>query len=743
MLSRSEPARALSLVESITSPHPSWLPRMAMTRVVALATLDRPGEALTMLEPLLTDVDALASDERAWISSMQADLLLRSDQPEQALHALTDVQELALADDNLADWFLGLQARAATALNQRELLDAVLARMAERDAAVMPLAALVHTETLMLRNDLAGAFAVLRPLEEPRDATNPLAWVVAAQARLAADRADVEEALERAVELDPRSGANPIVLMTRAMVAARRGDLETVDGLYGAQAVTLDQRLLFHYLRAGALREAERLAEAIGELEAVEAEARHATSQVSLTLRAQALADKAVLLLRQDDLAGAERAVTQAEAVLATLPVGGGATPLTRMARGLLHMKREEHDEADKVLATAAVVAEAFPASAPVAFAVDYLRGVNWMLAGRDAAEDALRCLAAAVRRRPDDPDALDALGEVYLMVGEPTAALDAFTKALSLASGAGQTASLLRGKAAAQRRSGYLEAAVKSARDAASLEPEEARNWLSLGASQLELGRHDAAEIAFRRGWRLRPRPPDRVATQLLLGLTKALLDGDRAGDALEVLEEPLAGRLAEHEHLVQLNRAVALVRLHRHGEAIEALERAGRAETAEQLRAARSRRDSWLGFWFGAEVAPTRRRLGALLVVAAVLALVPVVVNPEKAGWLGWVAAGNIRPLVPLAAITLLFLLPVVTRIKLGDVEIEQPAAAAPTVTELQAVSWDAVERKVKSVSTVRIVPESTDALPRAEPAVAPPASVTVSSVTVVASQPHPASS
>jgi hypothetical protein len=77
-------------------------------------------------------------------------------------------------------------------------------------------------------------------------------------------------------------------------------------------------------------------------------------------------------------------------------------------------------------------------------------------------------------------------------------------------------------------------------------------------------------------------------------------------------------------------------------------------------------------------------------------------------------------------------------VTRIKVWDVEIEQLAAAAPTVTELQPASWDAVELTIAVISARQLVElayRSTDILPAPEPAPALPASVEVkaSSVTM----------
>jgi len=715
---RSDPNRALGFLESITKPPADWVCEIAVLRARSFKQLGRVDDAFTVLDSLVADAGSGRTDQHAMVACMRAELLLDAGQPQRALDALTDVRDTARADESLVDWFLKLQTDAANALGERDLLEDALAGMVERDASMKPFADVAHADTLFLRGDLPGCFAVFRSLEEPQDPSNPLAWVVAASARQLSNRSDVDAALDRAIELDPEAVEAPLVRRTRAFSAAGRGDVDAVEAYYGKLAAgTPDDRVMYHYCRAAALRQAGRRLEAIEEFESVEALSAETTSQVSATVRAQALAEKAILLLTSQKITEADKAVTKAEAAVADLPSNGLPALLTHLARGLLHMSRGEHNDADEALAAADAIAGTLPDQTGFSFAVEYLRGVNWMVAGAGAEEDALYWLTKAVDHRPADPDALEALGRVYLALDDPAKALDAFVTAVAGTSDPGPIASLLRDKATAQRQLGHLEAAVDTSREATTREPAEPRNWLSLGASQLELGRNNAAVSAFRRGWRLRPWPPDEIAAQLVLGLTKALLDDDRADDALDVLNEAKARQLARAEPLIELNHAVALLRLQRDDDAVEALKRANRPATANQVKASHSGRESWVGFWFGSHTSVARRIAGALLVIAALLALFPAIVNPEEASWLGWTATGNVRPLVPLAAIGLLFLLPVVTGIKFGNVEIDLPVPATPTVIDLQAVSWNAIEQKIRAISAAPVIAAPAQTTPHPE--------------------------
>jgi hypothetical protein len=157
----------------------------------------------------------------------------------------------------------------------------------------------------------------------------------------------------------------------------------------------------------------------------------------------------------------------------------------------------------------------------------------------------------------------------------------------------------------------------------------------------------------------------------------------------------------MAAREDLLELNHAVALTRLERYVDAASILRRIDRADLAEAMLRAHEERQTWLGFWFGRGTTTARRVVGVLLLVAVLISLLPVVIDAREAPWLGWAAQGNVRPLVPLVVFALLFVLPIVNRINVAGIEIEQPAAAAPSEVELTAVSWDAVTRKVASVA------------------------------------------
>jgi tetratricopeptide (TPR) repeat protein len=701
LLARSDPDRSIELLDAIRGLSPALQPTVLRTRALAQAAQGRPGDAAQTLQPLLAAPGTAPDATQVADHLARATLLLQtadSGDAETALDELDRIADTTFVDTRVATRYSELLFESGSRVDRDEKLSAALTRLAKANPPIAAFADYLRAAVMIEHGDHLTAVGVLRPLADPTGADEPLTWLVAAQARQLDGRDDVLAALQRAIQLEPSLDTHPIVRATRILEAAGAGDVESVDAECAAEMAPED-RVVCRLARAMALRRAKRITEAIDELSSLISETENATALRIRTARAQAMSDHAVLLLGRDDLVRAADVLDEAEKIAAELGDGNIALIQISAAKAVLHMKRGEYAEADRALAR--VPPEGLPVG--LAFAFDFLRGKNCQLAGPEEAENALRWLGSAASRRPGDVDTLSALGSVQLDLEDPAAALPWLAKALALTSDTTDRMHMLRESAAAHRMLGHLEAALQTAREALALDPGEPRNWLSLGAAQLELGRHDAATGAFRRGWRIhQPQPDDAVATQLALGLTAALIDGDHAAEALRVLDSPRARRLARQESQIELNRAVALLRLNRRDEAVAALRRSGRKGPADKLASADAEQKSWLGFWFGGAASWPRRMLGVVLIVLAGATLVPVVVDAGRVGWLPWLATDNTRLLAPFVLVIVLFLLPVLTRIKVGDVELEQPAAATPGDVELQAANWDAIERKITSLAS-----------------------------------------
>lgn len=104
------------------------------------------------------------------------------------------------------------------------------------------------------------------------------------------------------------------------------------------------------------------------------------------------------------------------------------------------------------------------------------------------------------------------------------------------------------------------------------------------------------------------------------------------------------------EDEAFVAQHRAAALSQMGRRPEAIEML-RAVRSNphlSADMHRAvaqadsAWKRSDSWVGFWFGADVSTRRKALGAALLGLAALFATVMWINPARVSGLEWCAGG-----------------------------------------------------------------------------------------------------
>jgi tetratricopeptide (TPR) repeat protein len=322
------------------------------------------------------------------------------------------------------------------------------------------------------------------------------------------------------------------------------------------------------------------------------------------------------------------------------------------------------------------------------------------------------------------EPDILRGLATVQIDLGDHDDAIATIEKAKEASdptAAVGHRADLERLHSIALRHTGRLESALERARQAVALDRADAQSWMTLGDSYQALDRLDQAAKAYRRGWDL-SKDDQRTAAGCLVGLSRALILGGKYRAALEAFESARNARrvagLAKTYGAVPFNRAVALLRSDDEGRALRELAAAAKAkhpvpqaaELAGRIGRRRAREGSWLGFWF-LDGGRTRRLAGtALLTLLAVTAVVTIA-DPAEVRGLWWVSADGNHRLVPLLAIAALLLLPIVTKLKVGGVEIEQPQPAVADVPELQPTSTDDI---VGDLTTV--VVKATQRLARA---------------------------
>jgi hypothetical protein len=208
------------------------------------------------------------------------------------------------------------------------------------------------------------------------------------------------------------------------------------------------------------------------------------------------------------------------------------------------------------------------------------------------------------------------------------------------------------------------------------------------------------------------------------LVGLSSALILAGKNRAALDALGFSHHGQrvteIAKTYGAVSFNRAVALLRCGDEDRAMRELTAAANAEhpaseaaeLAGRMMRRRAREASWLGFWFlDRDSGRARQLAGVALLALLTITTVVTIANPAKIGWLGWVSPDGNHRLVPLLAIAALFLLPMVTRLKFGSVEIEQPQPTVAAVPELLPISADDVIEELTAV-----VHETTRRLARA---------------------------
>ena len=262
-LATSEPNQAIALLDTLPTQ-----PAALRTRAAALAARGDPREAARALEPLLNAEDATADRLR------HATLLLQTGDADDAAAARTEFAGIAdadLSDPRAARSYVELVADALGRLGgSDETLESVLVRLTTPATAVIT--DFLRMGSLMLRGELAAAMELLHAHADPdAEERDPLAWLVAAQARQLDNRTDASAAVEKAIALEPRLADHPNVRLVRLLEAARTGDVAAVDDI-DPHADTPESGLFHGLARGMALTTAQRSDEAIAALTAAAAE---------------------------------------------------------------------------------------------------------------------------------------------------------------------------------------------------------------------------------------------------------------------------------------------------------------------------------------------------------------------------------------------------------------------------------------------------------------------------------------
>lgn len=736
-----EPAVAIELLDRLPEDAGSLAPLAARTRYEAQLAQGHLDDAEAALGILL---ERASVDERPWILLRRADARRLLGDREGALDDIEAAraqgagQELADqarfvearvhldssqidaasrllgslrrdgADERWRRQMLDLELAIATAAGDTDAVADALAAMAELDPAILPLARLTSGDAATLAGDVGRGRQLLESVVEPLDPAEPHHLVIAAYARRVLDREGADELIEQAKAIEPAIVSWPLAVLERALGAFNRKDVATLDQLL-ADAGPINRLLLLN-LRAATRQRIEPpdLEGALADLaELTElATGSDGPSDIARLLSAQASALRALVLLRCDRLDEVAQELELARQAAAGLPEHGLHNALRAQAEGILHLRQGRHAEADAGLAEASRLLE-LAGIDDLGYVVDYLRGVNAMLQD-DREEDALRWLRKAAASQPEDSDVLEALGDVLLQLEDPQGAFNAYEAALASASGDARRASLLLDRAIALRKLGRLDAGLEAARASLDLVPDQHRAWLVLATLHEAAGRTDATVAAFKRGLALSDGGATRI--RLLVGLSHTYLTAGRPRDAIALLSAPQSRSLAREEGLIAYNLGVAYFEVGELDHAAAQFEAAARAsapradaaELAVRVRRSKASQASWMGFWFVGQ-GPARRATGTLLLGLGVLALAVALVDTTRVSWLRWMATSGPRTLAPLVVVAVLYLLPVVTKLKIGDVELEQPVSASAEALKPAPANWEAVRRKVMAAAVL----------------------------------------
>lgn len=300
--------------------------------------------------------------------------------------------------------------------------------------------------------------------------------------------------------------------------------------------------------------------------------------------------------------------------------------------------------------------------------------------------DEALLAFSQARVRDPESDQNWVYEGTALGLLEQHEPALAAFRNALQLND---RSVSARLGEAAELGNLGQVDEAIASYRQVLELSPRETRAWAGLGRAYRSSGRYDAATQAFRRGFEI-----DSTDASLAVGVGACLIAQDRLVEALEFFD--LARERGTTSGLMELNRGVALSRLGREYEARRAWERAANADPPIEVArdfvnaaSARGAGGAWFDYWFGPLSTWPRRVSGLVALAGLVFTLTVSFVPADK-----WSAirtgTGWEETILPTLVLLLLLVLPSLSRVAVGGVEVEPlPASGADrTVPSLQDI-------------------------------------------------------
>jgi tetratricopeptide (TPR) repeat protein len=549
--------------------------------------------------------------------------------------------------------------------------------------------------------------------EEPPKGSSASDWLITAISRQG--RPDALDALDRAVKLDPAVYDSQPARQVRMFAAMRKHDLDAFDAAASASdPASPEEQVLVHYLRGETLLrpgDSDTQGRAVDEFTEVARIAAAHPAPLTSMQAAISLARKAQVLIGLDELPHAQTALDDAESQFGSIPAG--SQPLVRtllsLTRAVLCAREDDLQSALQQADQAETGADALPAE--LQYVVHYLKGALLRLANDP--EGALRALQTAAAGSVD-ADVLFSLAEVQAALGDHDDALGTLDRIDNSKLEPVEQAKWRRLRSIVLRRLGRFEGALIEGREALAIDP-DAASCEVLAAAYEALGRLDQAATTYQRAW-TQSRSDERTAARSIVGLSRVLVLAGRNREALDALDSPTdrarIRQLSLTYGAIPFNRAVALLRCKQEERARHELQAARTAkrpaaeaaDISSRLSLRQRNENSYLGFWFmdGAAGWP-RRVTGVVLLILIAGTTFLIVADPATVSWLSWTGSEITGRLVPLLIVTGLFLLPIATRLKLGSVEIEQPAPTAPDLPDLQPMSDDELLTQIDSMLSV----------------------------------------